>query len=69
MRFQSLSGFIKYTFVCDDRLYLNYMFSQQRFVCVCECVSLPEVSGLRAQVLVHGIQGTHPTVFLQPDAI
>lgn len=33
------------------------------------CGSVPEVSGLGAQVFVHGIQGTHATVLLQPDAI
>lgn len=32
-------------------------------------VSIPKVSGLRAEVFVHGIQGAHATVFLQPDAV
>lgn len=28
------------------------------------CVFVPEVSGLRAQVFIHGVQGTHAAVFL-----
>lgn len=28
------------------------------------CVSVPEVSRLRAQVFVHGVQGAHAAIFL-----
>lgn len=28
------------------------------------CVPVPEVSGLRTQVFVHSIQGSHATIFL-----
>lgn len=35
----------------------------------CHFPVLPEITVLAAEMLVHGIKGTHTTVLLQPDPI
>lgn len=37
---------------------------QDHHFCLFCCVSVPEVSRLRAQVFVHGVQGAHAAIFL-----
>lgn len=43
---------------------------KQNTVAAGRCVdSVPEISVLGAEVFVHGVQGAHATVFLQPDPV
>lgn len=53
--------------VCARKQLLNSVYEQRSYkltIFACFCVSVPEVSCLRAQVFVHGVQGAHAAIFL-----